>query len=69
MSAQNLSDAARYVITSALHWESGRTIQTWSYQWAAEIFHEFSKQMSGLEAAQVRKEEAVRRHFRLSCVA
>ena len=25
--------------------------------------------MAGLEAAQVRKEEAVKRHFRLSCVA
>ena len=25
--------------------------------------------MTGLEAAQVRKEEAVKRHFRLSCVA
>jgi hypothetical protein len=34
-----------------------------------EIFHEFSKQVTGLEAAQVRKEEAVKRHFRLSCVA
>jgi hypothetical protein len=34
-----------------------------------EIFHEFAKQGTGLEAAQVRKEEAVKRHFRLSCVA
>src|SRR5438874_1240231 len=40
-----------------------------SYRWAAEIFHEFGKQVTGLEAAQVRKEEAVKRHFRLSCVA
>ena len=36
---------------------------------ASEIFHEFGKQVTGLEAAQVRKEEAVTRHFRLSCVA
>jgi hypothetical protein len=34
-----------------------------------EIFHEFSKQVTGLEAAQVRKEEAVKRHVRLRCVA
>jgi hypothetical protein len=31
--------------------------------------HEFAKQVTGLEAAQIRKEEAVKRHFRLSCVA
>ena len=28
-----------------------------------------AKQVCGLESAQVRKEEAVTRHFRLSCVA
>ena len=31
--------------------------------------HEFTKQFTGLESAQVRKEEGVKRHFRLSCVA
>ena len=40
-----------------------------SYRWASEIFHEFAKQVTGLEAAQGRKEEAVTRHCRLSCVA
>jgi hypothetical protein len=65
----DLSDAPRFLLTDALHWESGRVIETWSYRWASEIFHEFSKQVTGLEAAQVRKEEAVQRHFRLSCVA
>jgi hypothetical protein len=64
-----LMDAPRFLVTDALHWESGRVIETWSYRWAAEIFHEFGKQVTGLEAAQVRKEEAVTRHFRLSCVA
>jgi hypothetical protein len=44
-------------------------IETWSYRWTSEIFHEFGKQVCGWEAAQVRKEEAVNRHFRLSCVA
>ena len=52
-----------------LHWESGRIIETWSFRWAAEVFHEFSKQGTGLEAAQVRNEEAVKRHLRLSCLA
>ena len=67
--AAELTDAPRFLVTDALHWESGRVIATWSYRWASEIFHEFSKQVTGLEAAQVRKEEAVKRHFRLSCVA
>jgi hypothetical protein len=44
-------------------------IETWSFRWAAEVFHEFSKQGTGLEAAQVRNEEAVTRHLRLSCLA
>ena len=44
-------------------------IETWSFRWAAEVFHEFSKQGCGLEAAQVRNEEAVNRHLRLSCLA
>jgi hypothetical protein len=65
----DLSDAPRFLLTDALHWESGRVIQTWSYRWASEVFHEFGKQVCGLESAQVRKEEAVTRHFRLSCVA
>ena len=44
-------------------------IQRWSYALASEVFHGFGKQVCGLESAQVRKEEAVTRHFRLSCVA
>ncbi|MGE0683960.1 MAG: hypothetical protein AB7P69_24030, partial [Candidatus Binatia bacterium] len=34
-----------------------------------EVFPEFSKQGTGLEAAQVRNEEAVNHHLRLSCLA
>jgi hypothetical protein len=64
-----LEDVPRFLLTDALHWESGRVLETWSYRWASEVFHEFAKQVTGLEAAQVRKEEAVKRHFRLSCVA
>jgi hypothetical protein len=66
---ETLDDEPRFLLTDAQHWESGRVMETWSYRWTAEIFHEFGKQVTGLEAAQVRKEEAVKRPFRLSCVA
>src|SRR6476660_77906 len=65
----DLTDKPRFLVAEALHWESGRIIETWSFRWAAEVFHEFSKQGTGLEAAQVRNEEAVNRHLRLSCLA
>jgi hypothetical protein len=66
---EDLSDPPQYLLTSAKHWNSGRTIETWSYRWSSEVFHEFAKQVTGLESSQVRKEEAVKRHFRLSCVS
>ena len=65
----DLADSPRFLVTDALPWESGRIIETWSFRWAAELFHEFSKQGTGLAAAQVRNEEAVTRHRRLSCHA
>jgi hypothetical protein len=65
----DLTDTPRFLVADALHWESGRIIETWSFRWAAEVCHEFSKQGTGLEAAQVRNEEAVKRHLRLSCLA
>jgi len=65
----DLTDTPRFLVTDALHWESGRRIETWSFRWAAEVFHEFGKQGTGLEAAQVRNEEAVKRHLHLSCLA
>lgn len=65
----DLQDTPRFLLTDALHWESGRVIRIWSYRWPIEVFHAFCKQAAGLEASQVRKEEAVKRHFRLSCVA
>ena len=65
----DLTDTPRYYLTDALHWECGRILQTWSYRWSSEVFHEFVKQITGLESAQVRNEEAVKRHFRLSCVS
>jgi hypothetical protein len=66
---EDLIDTPRFLITSALHWESTRVYQTWTYRWSVEVFHEFSKQLTGFEQAQVRSEEAVKRHFCLSCVA
>jgi hypothetical protein len=66
---EDLSDEPRFLVTDALHWESKRVIEGWSYRWSSEVFHEFGKQVTGFESAQVRKEEAVKRHFQLSCVA
>jgi hypothetical protein len=66
---EDLSDVPRFLLSDALHWESGRIIETWSFRWSAELFHAFGKQGTGLETAQVRTEEAVKRHLRLSCVA
>ena len=65
----SLTDTPRLLLPDALHWESGRVREPWSYRWASESLHEFGKQVTGLEAAQVRQEEAVTRHFRLSCLA
>jgi hypothetical protein len=65
----DLSEPPRFFLTDAVPWESGRGIEPWSLRWAAEVVHEFSKQGCGLEAAQVRNEEAVPRHRRLSCLA
>jgi len=66
---EDLSDAPRCLMTDAQHWESVRVLEVWKCRWPIEVFHEFSKQVVGFEAAQVRKEEAVTRHFRLSGVA
>ena len=66
---EDLTDVPRFLLSDALHWESRRIRETWSFRWTAELFHAFGKQGTGLEAAQVRTEEAVNRHLRLSCVA
>lgn len=66
---QDLSDSPRFLLTDALHWDSARVFATWSYRWPIETFHEFSKQIVGFESAQLRNQEAVKRHFCLSCVA
>jgi hypothetical protein len=44
---EDLQDAPRFLLTDALHWESGRVMQTWSYRWSCEVFHEVSKQHTG----------------------
>ncbi len=66
---EDLSDTPRFLLTDAQHWEATRIIQTWSDRWPIETFHQFGKPLAGLESAQVRKEEAVKRHFGLSGVA
>ena len=63
------TDAPRFLVAEALHWASGRIIETWTLRWTAELFHEFGTQGTGLEAAQGRTEEAVKRHLRFSGVA
>jgi hypothetical protein len=64
-----LTDEPRFFVTDARHGESGRVLESWSSRWASAIFHEFGQPVTGLESAQVRQEEAVTRHFRLSGVA
>src|SRR5688572_26382727 len=64
-----LTAPPRFLLTDAVPWASGRRIETGSFRWAAEVCHEFSKQGTGLETAQVRNEEAVNRPLRLSCLA
>ena len=67
--SQDLSDTPLFLLTDAKHWNSVKVIQVWSYRWSSEIFHEFGKQNVGMEAAQLRNKEAVKRHFYLSCLA
>jgi hypothetical protein len=65
----DLSDSPRFLLTDALHWDSSRVFATWSFRWPVETFHQFAKQLTGFEDAQLRNEEAVKRHFCLSCLA
>lgn len=65
----DLKDAPRFLVTDAIHWESKRILNVWSYRWSSEIFHEFAKQYTGFESAQLRSEEGVKRHLRMSCIA
>ncbi|HZC01809.1 MAG TPA: hypothetical protein VE844_10750 [Gammaproteobacteria bacterium] len=55
---EELTDAPRFLLTDAVHWESGRVIQTWSYRWASEVFHEFGKQVCGLESSGARRKRS-----------
>jgi hypothetical protein len=65
----DLSDPPRFLLTDALHWDSSWVFATWSFRWSVETFHQFAKQLTGFEDAQLRNEEVVKRHFCLSCVA
>jgi hypothetical protein len=65
----DVTDIPRLLVTDAWPWAHGRVLETGSDRWASEIFHQFGTQVTGVEAAQVRKEAAVTRHLRLRCVA
>ena len=32
-----LTDTPRFLLTDAVHWESGQMIETWSFRWAAGL--------------------------------
>jgi len=49
---QDLGDTPRFLLTDALHWDSGRVLETWRYRWAAEIFSCVRHAGVRLEAAQ-----------------
>lgn len=66
---EDLCESPRFLVTDALHWDVSRIAMTWSYRWPCEIFHEFTKAFCGLESAQLRNEDAVKRHICLSCLA
>lgn len=66
---EDLNDTPRFLVTDALHWDVSRIAITWSYRWPCEVFHEFTKGICGLESAQLRNEDAVKRHISLSCLA
>lgn len=66
---KQLEDTPRFLVTDALHWDVSRIAITWSYRWPCEIFHQFSKAICGLESAQLRNQEAVKRHLCLCCLA
>ena len=65
----DLADAPRFLVTDALHGESGRMIEPWSYRWASAILQAFGKPVTGWASAQGRQEAAVNRHLRVCCVA
>ena len=49
----DLSDAPRFLLTDALHWDASRVFATWSYRWSVEIFHEFSFPISWFRVGSV----------------
>lgn len=55
---EDLTDAPRFLLTDALHWESGRVIQTWSYRWLPRSFMRRAKQVCGLESSGARRKRS-----------
>ena len=52
----DLSNSPRFLVTDALHWDVSRIAITGRYRWPCEIFHQFTKDMCGLEVVQLRNE-------------
>jgi hypothetical protein len=67
--SEALCEAPRGLLTEALHGASGRVSETWRDRWTSAILHAVGKPVCGLETAQVRKAEAVKRHCRWRGVA
>jgi hypothetical protein len=51
---EDLSDTPRFLLTDALHWEITRIIRALGLSLVRRSFHEFTKQITGLESSQVR---------------
>ncbi len=66
---EDLSDSPRVLISNATHWNGVKILKLWNYRWPCEIFHNFGKNISGLENAQVRKKESVKKQLRLACLS
>jgi hypothetical protein len=59
-------EGPRCFLTAAQHWASTCLLAAGSARWPTEVLHAVAHQVCGMEAVQVRPEEAVTRHCRLS---
>lgn len=66
---EDFSDEPGFLICNSNDYRAEKIIQLWSYRWTCEIFHDFGKEVTGLEKAQVRNKESVMRHLRLCALS
>ena len=62
-------DAPKYFVTNMLDWDAKKVLKTYHKRWGIETFYRDAKQELGLEDYQVRKLNAIRRHWYLIFVA